>query len=443
MRGREPDQQPCEPEASEGQQSRSREVHASSSAPTCVWVSFSEALRGRSAAAALALSIAMMACAHGSPRVDEEILHVRALVGVFAGDEAGRSLLVVAECQKTDGDPATLTVSLVRPSGLRIRVWQAEASEAEETARALSEGVDLRERLRAPAWEPPPPRGSWPLGGSLGGMHLLLERRREPRYGKAWVAVLRDEAVGDETVLGRTPAGHVELIWLSSDLAVVATSSPGQAHGFHTADLIPLDLHAGAAELLTTRARYQIDAGRLAEAAGALDRAEALAPEVAALWFERARLLAATEGSPTRLLDALDRAIRHDPTLYRMKARTSPAFLPLRRDPAFLALTHPRALPGSNRAGRPAPAPEAPPPAPPAESQPLEPRPPESQPLEPQPLEPQPLEPQPLEPQPLEPQLLEPQPLEPQPLEPQPFEPQPLEPQPLDSPPEEPGFQPP
>jgi len=358
-------------------------------------------------------------CAHGpGARSADRVIHVRTLVGLrqvppavtdagaLAGERRadppsagsggaaeveGRQDLVEAELLQADGGPARLRLSWLRPSGQRERIAELPVELAQALAREVAGGSDLRPLLEPALLDAWLPEGATqiddggactvegPSGGERptarpwipsteasqpGAWALALEVRTLPRYGRAWSAVLghrgtQIETSSDELILSRFPSTRATLLLLERDLAVIGTCA--SAGPYLTADRVPLDLRAGAARLLTERAASLLDQGKLEAARTALDHAERFAPSLPRFFFQQARALAREGADRTATLAALERAIEAEPTLYRMEARVAADFEPLRSDPAFVALTLPRPLPATNRAGTP------PPTAPPVE----------------------------------------------------------------------------
>ncbi|HWV38139.1 MAG TPA: hypothetical protein VN033_06635 [Vulgatibacter sp.] len=305
--------------------------------------------RGRSA---LAIACALLAagCSH-QVRPDESVLRIREIVGVEEGE---RTRAIVAEVARVDGLPPWLTLTSLAPSGAGTAIREVHGAAALEVADEVAAGATLRGAACRAAFscaDPTPPvdGGAATLGGRLEGWRLRLDRGDHPRWGEAWVVTLEGEGRSIEVL--RAMAAEARLVLLGDDAAALATST--RAGGFHTSDVIPIDLWAQGARLHVAAAEEALEGGRLDDAGRLLDRAAALDARSARLHFTRARLLARRGGGAAEVVRALRPAIEEAPTLWRMEARTSEDFAALRADEAFVALTRPRALPGSNRAGEP------------------------------------------------------------------------------------------
>ncbi|AKU90006.1 TPR end-of-group domain-containing protein [Vulgatibacter incomptus] len=360
----------------------------------------------KAAAVAGLLLLALAGCAHGAIRPDEQVLHVRSIVGVIPRGLVERSVLVEAELEAGDSIPPRVTLSFLEASGRRHAIWRGEgdatlpaleggeALRVDEALAAVSAGAPLSSLFpRFPALpgeadhaapiaahakpnaEPrksatartaadgigPAPAGpipSFALRGRLEGFRLLVERRRDPRYGEAWIAVLRGPDGDDEAEVGRIVAGDLSLAFLGPDVAALAVRTG--TGSLRTEDLVVVDLWAGASRLYTERARLALEAGSLPAAEAALSRAASFEAPDPTLAFVRARFLARSGAPIGAILASLEEAIEAEPALYRMQARTAADFDPVRGDERFADLTRPRALPGSNRAGGDVPAPAEP-----------------------------------------------------------------------------------
>jgi tetratricopeptide (TPR) repeat protein len=297
----------------------------------------------------LLATLVATACAGRELRPDERVVHVRQLVAVST-DGAAVAVLEVAD---TDGTPARATLS--RWATDRRELLATAPAEAARAAAALA----ARGRPPADAWEggiraalgdgwvAPGPVADGPPWHPPELPGTILERRQEndPRYGPTVRLVLVDEAGREDEVArfpGREPPA-VELRFPGGNRAVAAVRPP-PAPGAVVADVALLDLGPPAGRLLAARADRLAAAGDPTAARACLDRARALAPGEPSIPF-RAAALAAAGGDRDGALAALARAIALDPSPYRMRARTDPAFAALRGDPAFEALVRPRPLP--------------------------------------------------------------------------------------------------
>ena len=303
-------------------------------------------------AVASLLLAGMIGCAQ-RVRPDESVLRVRELVGVEV-EEGERPRAIVAELDRVDGLPPRLTFTSLLPSGAGRTIAVVDGAEADEIAERFVSGASLREaacHALAPCTEIPPlvNGDAAALEGRLEGWRLSLRRGDHPRWGEAWVVTL--EADGRTIGILRAMAREARLVLLGDGAAALATGT--RAGGFHTGDVIPIDTWVQASRLLVAAAEDALDEERPDDARDLLERAAALDETAARLHFARARLLARIGAGAAAVVAALRPAIEADPTRWRMEARTSDDFSVVREDEAFVALTRPRALPGSNRAGEP------------------------------------------------------------------------------------------
>jgi hypothetical protein len=291
------------------------------------------------------------ACAH---RAERAVVQHRELVGLLPPIPGERTHFAYAELQVDEEGEARLWVSLLAPDGSRQVVVHAMADEAASCAARLGEGATLAEALPpymgvglAPS---PPPALPVTLGPPLEGMVLRLERLRDRRYPRTKVLLLESAEGSAELARFFVPEGaELELVSLTPDAAALAFRSRSPAGVVR--DVRAVVLLGGARRLLVRRASRAIDERRLEQAAALLARAEILgAPEEGELWFEMARLHALSGAGTARVLQALSRAIPFEPALYRMRARTEPAFAKLKEDGGFLEAVAPRPIPGRDRA---------------------------------------------------------------------------------------------
>jgi len=301
----------------------------------------------RSLAVGLAL-LALAGCAHRTPP-EARIVHHRELVGMLPSIPGERTYFAYAELLRDEGEAPRLAVHLLAPDGSRQPVVHALEEEAHDAARAVDEGASLAAIL--PAYlavgllPTEPPALPHVLGPPLEGMELRLEP-----VGPRDVA-LRLVHGGhhvDLHVVAVPRGAELRLVALTSDAAALELRANSRAG--RVVDVRAVDLLAGGRRLWTEMARAALDAGALDRADALLLRAELLgAPEEGELWFEKARLYAMRGESEERVVSALARALPFEPALYRMRARTEPAFRRLALRPAFLEAVAPRPLSGRDR----------------------------------------------------------------------------------------------
>lgn len=311
-------------------------------------------LLGGSRARRIALVAILLAtgCAHRSA---ERLVQQRELIGLLPSIPGERTHFAYAELVE-EGEARRLSVRLLAPDGSRQAVVHALEEEAVLAARFTGGGGRLAEILPAylglglPA--PAPPALPHRLGPPLEGMELRLEAVDDPRYPHT--EALRLYRRGDFVELHRVfvpPDAALRLAALTPDAAALSLRSETRAG--RIVDLQAVDLLAGGRALLVEQARRAIDRGALEPAAALLVQAELLgAPEEGELWFEKARLRALRGAPAGRVTSALERALPFAPALYRMRARTEPAFERLAPEPSFVDVVAPRPLPGRDRAIR-------------------------------------------------------------------------------------------
>lgn len=295
----------------------------------------------------VAAVLAGAACAH---RAEHAVLHHRELVGVLPPIPGERTHFAYAEVREEDDAAPRLHVSLLAPDGSRQTVVHALGEDASACAARVRAGESLAEIL--PAYmelglkSAPPPELPVTLGPPLEGMVLRLEPLRSRRFPQTHLLLLESEGARAEIQRFFVPeGGSLRLAALLPDAAAVELRSRTPAGIVQ--DVRAVDLLAGARRLFVAQARRALDAGHLEEAAVFLARAEILgAPDEGEFWFETARLRALSGAAPVRVLEALSRAIPHEPALYRMRARTDSAFARLKDDDGFVEVVAPRPLPG-------------------------------------------------------------------------------------------------
>ena|GEM_PF-2539855 len=307
----------------------------------------------RRLALVFAAPVLLLACAH---RAELGVLDHRELVGILPPIPGERTHFVYAEVREEEGEAPGLHVSLLAPDGSRQTIVLAMAEEAAESAARVREGAPLAEVLPSymevgipPA--PPPPLPAV-LGPPLEGMVLRLEPLRSRQFAGTQVLVLESEGARIELLRFFVPeGGSLRLVALTPDAAAFELRSRTPAGIVQ--DVRAVDLLAGARRLFVEQARRALDGRRLDEAAAYLARAEVLgAPDEGEFWFETARLHALSGAGSARVLEALGRAIPFEPALYRMRARTDPAFAGLKEDSDFVEVVAPRPLPGREPAVR-------------------------------------------------------------------------------------------
>lgn len=296
-------------------------------------------------------ALLVVGCAHRTAP-GTRIVQQRELIGHLPSIPGERTHFAYAELLQEEGEEARLSVRLLAPDGSRQTVVHALQEEAREAARALDEGASLAAILPAylavgilPAEPPSLPVA---LGPPLEGMALRLE----PSGGRNRALRLYHQGAHvDLHLVALPPGAELRLVALTPDAAALALHSETRAG--RIVDVRAVDLLAGGRRLLTEKARAALDAGQLERATSLLWQAELLgAPEEGELWFEKARLYALRGESEERVVSALSRALPFEPALYRMRARTEPAFQGLTEKPAFLEVVAPRPLPGRDRAIR-------------------------------------------------------------------------------------------
>lgn len=307
-------------------------------------------MSGRMAWLGLAALLLASGCAH---RSDERLVVQRELIGILPSIPGERTHFAYAQLEEA-GEEQRLSVRLLAPDGSRQPVVHALEEDASDAVQKVRAGATVAEVLPAylgvglPA--PTPPELPHALGQPLEGMELRLEPVRDRRYPNTWALCLYHR--GDFAELHRVfvPSGaELRLVALTPDAAALALRSESRDVRIH--DLQAVDLLAGGRKLLVAQASRAIDAGALQHASALLLRAELLgAPEEGELWFEKARLYARRGEGAERVASALARAIPFEPALYRMRARTEPAFEALRGDTTFADFVAPRPLPGRDRA---------------------------------------------------------------------------------------------
>lgn len=298
----------------------------------------------------LVAAIVTTGCAHRSL---ERLVQEREFIGLLPSIPGERTHFAYAELSEVD-EERQLSVRLLAPDGSRQPVVYAHEEEAMATAQRVQEGIALGEVLPSylSVGLPPPAPPSLParLGPPLDGLELRLEPVGDRRYPDTWALRLYQE--GNYVELRRifAPRGtELRVVALTPDAAAISLRSESRAG--RIADLQAVDLLAGGRALYVHLARRHIDAGNLARAAALLWKAELLdAPEEGELWFEKARLYALRGESGERVASALARAIPFEPALYRMRARTEPAFARLKEESSFVDFIAPRPLPGRDRA---------------------------------------------------------------------------------------------
>ncbi|HEY0841145.1 MAG TPA: hypothetical protein VGD74_13235, partial [Vulgatibacter sp.] len=198
---------------------------------------------------------------------DEEVLHVREIVGVRA--EGERSRILVAELAASDGMKPRVTVSEVRLAGIGRVIGTLHEGDAAAVAAGVRAGGSLRGAFCQAGLAPEPSHpidcdGGFHGGRSLGfsdalfGWRLELRRDDHPKWGEAWAVFVRDGQGREREVL-RTTAREASLVAIGADgAAVVARSRDG---GFHTADVLPIDPRAEAALLLAGAGVEAIERG--------------------------------------------------------------------------------------------------------------------------------------------------------------------------------------
>lgn len=268
---------------------------------------------------------------------EDHPLHQR--VAITRGD-----VVLVAELYEEAG-AATLHVTSLDGTSTK----SFSGAEASAIAADVRRGAPLEGALGA-AW---PGTGELPLCGAT---PLRTGEQKDPRYGRRQLV---EWAEGGRRIvlLHLAPDAKVRLCPTDGERALVIWEVG--AHPARTRDVQVLDLRRARGRLWKVAAAEALDAGDLATAQQALTEGFALlGPDPALLWL-RARWLAGSGGPSDEILADLGRAIEHDPPLYRMKARTEPAFGFLGDDPRFRTLVAPRPLQGGPRL-------RASPPAPPS-----------------------------------------------------------------------------
>lgn len=275
----------------------------------------------------LALLFLLVGCAHRLEAADHP-LHQRVAI------ESGATVHI-AEIYD-DGSSASL--ALVDLEGQPTGPFSEERAAA--IAAEVRQGIPLEVALAEH------------LPGAAGActdeapVNLATSERPDPRYGRRQVVEFVGE--GQRIPLLLLPSGaRVELCVPRSDTALVSWEVGSKPT--RTRDVQLLDLREAEAKLWQRVARLALEANDRGRAEEALELGRALAPTDPALAYLEARLLAVSGGKVESSLAALERAVRADPPLYRMKARTEPAFDSLREVPAFRELVAPRRLEGTDR----------------------------------------------------------------------------------------------